>query len=89
MNPIEALLRYDTVLPMITIKSAGLRYGYSGYDHLITGEECSDIIGRRFRSVGEARRTARRLVNRNADRRVTIAPISLDIILPNGSETTV
>lgn len=70
---------------MITIKSAGLKHGYSGYDHLIHGDECSNIVGRQFRSVAQARQAARSEVQCNADRRVTIAPIELEVLFSDGT----
>ena len=39
---------------MITILDAGPLMGYSENDHLIEADEIKDLIGRQFRSVGEA-----------------------------------
>ena len=43
---------------MVTVLNAGARAGYSGVDHLIDDRELKDIIGRDFRSVGEALKAA-------------------------------
>lgn len=43
---------------MITVIDAGAKAGYSGVDHLIEDSEIKDIVGRQFRSVGEALRAA-------------------------------
>ena len=71
---------------MVTITSAGLAHGYSGWDHLITGHECEDVIGRRYRSVGEARRAAEAAVAREGDRRVRVAPVALTVRFASGEE---
>ena len=54
---------------MITITEAFVASGYSGCDHLLTGRECDDVIGRQFRSVGEACQAADSAAERNGDRR--------------------
>jgi hypothetical protein len=69
---------------MITVLRAGLNMGYTGYDHMISGNECDDVVGRSFRSVTEARRAAERAVERNADRRVRTAPIWLEVRFRSG-----
>ena len=43
---------------MITITDAGALAGYSSTDHLIDDRAIKDIIGRQYRSVGEALRAA-------------------------------
>jgi len=68
----------------ITIKAAGLAHGYSGHDHLITGRECEGVVGRTFRSVAEARRAAEREVAHEADRRVRVAPVEMEIRFASG-----
>lgn len=52
---------------MITIISAGYRHGYSGRDHLITGRECDDVVGREYRSVRDARLAAERVAEQEKD----------------------
>ena len=70
---------------MVTIITASLAQGYSGNDHLITGRECEDVIGREFRSVGEARRAAEHAAMAECDRRVRIAPVHLTVLMADGS----
>jgi len=70
---------------MVTILRAGYQHGYSRYDHLITGHECEDVVGRAYRSVGEAQTAAWRAAARLADRRVTHAPIWLEVRFADGS----
>lgn len=43
---------------MITVVNAGSLAGYSDYDHLIDDSQVKEIIGREFRSVGEALKAA-------------------------------
>lgn len=71
---------------MITILDARLRKGYSGVDHYITGYECDDVIGRKFRSVGEARKAADSCAVKNVGHpSLKFAPIRLTIVFANGS----
>lgn len=60
---------------MITVTNAGALEGYSGVDHLIE-DETKDIIGRRFRSVGEALKAADRkcFIGRYGDRPRRVHP---------------
>lgn len=44
---------------MITVLNAGALHGYSGVDHLID-DQTSSVVGRQFRSVGEALQAADR-----------------------------
>jgi hypothetical protein len=43
---------------MVTVVNAGALAGYSGTDHLIDDSGIADIIGRQYRSVGDALRAA-------------------------------
>lgn len=54
---------------MLIVTNAGALEGYSGVDHLIE-DETREIIGRQFRSVGEALRAADRkcFIGRHGDR---------------------
>lgn len=45
---------------MVTVIDAGVLQGYSGLDHLIE-DETADIIGREYRSVGDALRASDKL----------------------------
>ena len=47
---------------MITVLNGGSLNGYSSTDHLIDDSQIKDIIGRQFRSVGDALRAADRRV---------------------------
>jgi hypothetical protein len=55
---------------MLTVVSASIAEGYSGMDHLITGRECSEIIGDRYSTIQLALRAAKNAAKRNADSRV-------------------
>ena len=70
---------------MVTIISAGYRHGYSGWDHMITGRECEDVIGKSYRSVGEARIAACKSADKVADRRVAGAPIYMSVMFRGGT----
>lgn len=72
---------------MITVTDAGIKAGYTGYDHLIDSGDKNNvrsIVGRQFRSVAEARRHAERAYESACDRRVRTAPIWLTVRLASG-----
>jgi hypothetical protein len=72
---------------MITVVDAYPRQGYSRCDHLITGHECDQVIGRMFRSVAEARRAAERALQRNGDEHIaTYSPVGITVLFANGRE---
>lgn len=70
---------------MITVLDAKLKRGYSGVDHYITGYECEDVIGRKFRSVSEARKAADFCAAKNVGHSsLKFSPVSLTVVFANG-----
>lgn len=69
---------------VITLEHACHARGYTGWDHLLDDTPLSDLIGRRYRSVGEARRAAERVSMRSQDRRCRNAPVRLTVRLASG-----
>jgi len=68
---------------MITIKAAWHKQGYTGEDHLLPDADThfEDLIGRQFRSVGEARKACDRL---NTTRSERMAPIGMLVLFADG-----
>ena len=71
---------------MITVKNAWIRGGYSAQDHL--NGSVDGFIGRRFRSVGEARSTIYR-ASRADGSNATRSPIGLEVLFADGTTKTV
>jgi len=72
---------------MVTVIRAGIERGYSGYDHMITGTECHDIIGHRFRDIAGARRAAEKAARKTAPLEVRIAPVWIEVRFDGSHET--
>lgn len=68
---------------MITIKHAFHRHGYSGNDHCLNDEELEPIIGRKYRSVRDARLAAERLSTGTSGR--ADVPICLEVLFADGT----
>ena len=70
---------------MITVMNAFIRRGFSSVDHYITGRECLDIIGRSYRSVGEATKAADSCKYKNVGHNsLKYSPILLTVSFANG-----
>jgi len=70
---------------MITIMNALIRRGYSSVDHYITGDEFHDVIGRSFRSVGEASKSVRSYKYKNVGHKsLKYSPILLTVCFASG-----
>ena len=71
---------------MITVLDAKLRKGYGSVDHYITGHECDDVIGLKFASLRDAKRTAYSCAMKNISHNsLKFTPIRLTVVFANGS----
>lgn len=71
---------------MITIISAGIKYGYSGEDHYITGSECNSVIGREYRSVRDALAAASRAASDEGEGAVRTSPVEIEVRFAHGEQ---
>jgi hypothetical protein len=71
---------------MITVKNAWHKHGYSGSDHLLSDSELEDVIGREFRSVSEAKKSAARLSTGTSG--YANVPIGLEVRFADGTTKT-
>lgn len=69
---------------MITLEDAWHRQGYTRDDHLLDDGPLKDMIGRQFRSVGEARKALAAVSLRTQTRGCRLAPIGLVVRLASG-----
>lgn len=73
---------------MITVTKAGFSQGYTGYDHLLDSTGMADVVGRSFRSVGEARKAARQAAGPQ-DRRCSLTPVWVEVMFADGEKRIV
>lgn len=64
---------------MITIKRASYARGYSGDDHMLNDGELSDVIGRTFRDVKQAKKEIEKLVPKGV-----ISPVQIEVLFDDG-----
>lgn len=69
---------------MMTIINAAPKYGYSGYDHMIDDMPAKGAVGRRARSVAEARRIVARAAKPGIPARCACVPVWFEAALPDG-----
>lgn len=71
---------------MVTVVDVWVRQGFSRQDHLASNGPGQAIIGRSYRSVGEAHRAAIKAARPGNPNR---SPVAMEVLLPNGEKMNI